>query len=58
MLVEYAIGARRLWPAAAAIVVAMFSVTLAPQGLIALAPLLVGARAVARIDPRPTRDDG
>ena len=32
-----------------AIVVAVFSVTLAPQGLIALAPLLVGARAVARI---------
>jgi arabinosyltransferase A len=47
VLVEYAIGARRLWPAAAAIVVATFTVTLAPQGLIALAPLLVGARAVA-----------
>ncbi|CAN5275242.1 arabinosyltransferase domain-containing protein [soil metagenome] len=45
-LVEYAIGTRRLWPAAAAIIVAVFSVTLAPQGLIALAPLLVGARAV------------
>jgi arabinosyltransferase A len=49
MLVESAIATRRLWPAAAAIVVAVFSVTLAPQGLIALAPLLVGARAVARI---------
>ena len=49
VLVEYAIGSRRLWPAAAAIIVAMFSVTLAPQGLIALAPLLVGARAVATI---------
>jgi len=48
VLVEYAIGARRLWPAAAAIVVVAFTVTLAPQGLIALAPLLVGARAVAR----------
>lgn len=48
-LVEYAIGARRLWPAAAAIVVAVFSVTLAPQGLIALAPLLVGARAIAGV---------
>jgi arabinosyltransferase A len=49
MLVESAIATRRLWPAAVAIVVAVFSVTLAPQGLIALAPLLVGARAVARI---------
>ena len=46
VLVEYSIGARRLWPAAAAIIVAMFSVTLAPQGLIALAPLLVGARGI------------
>jgi arabinosyltransferase A len=49
VLVEYAIGARRVWPAAAAIVVATFSVTLAPQGLIAVAPLLVGARAVVKI---------
>lgn len=49
MLVENAIGTRRLWPAAVAITVAVFSVTLAPQGLIALAPLLVGARAVARV---------
>ncbi|MCT7661592.1 arabinosyltransferase domain-containing protein [Mycobacterium sp. CPCC 205710] len=49
MLVENAIGTRRLWPAAAAIVIAMFCVTLAPQGLIALAPLLVGARAVAAV---------
>jgi arabinosyltransferase A len=49
MLVENAVGTRRLWPAAAAIVIAMFSVTLAPQGLIALAPLLVGARPIARI---------
>ncbi len=48
MLVENAIGTRRLWPAAAAIIVAVFSVTTAPQGLIALAPLLVGARAIAR----------
>ena len=48
VLVENAIGTRRLWPAAAAIVVAMFSVTTAPQGLIALAPILVGARAIAR----------
>jgi arabinosyltransferase A len=49
ILVENAVGTRRLWPAAAAIVIAMFAVTLAPQGLIALAPLLVGARAIARI---------
>ena len=49
VLVENAIATRRLWPAAVAIVVAVFSVTLAPQGLIALAPLLVGARAVAGI---------
>jgi arabinosyltransferase A len=47
VLVEYSIGARRLWPAALAIVVATFSLTLAPQGLIALAPLLVGSRAIA-----------
>jgi arabinosyltransferase A len=49
VLMENAIGTRRSWPAAIAIIVAVFSVTLAPQGLIALAPLLVGARAVARI---------
>ncbi len=48
-LTENSIGMRRLWPAAAAIVVAVFSVTLAPQGLIALAPLLVGARAIGQI---------
>ena len=49
MLVEWTVGSRRLWPVAVAVVVAMFTVTLAPQGLIALAPLLVGARAVWRI---------
>ena len=49
MLVEWTIGTRRLWPVAVAVIVAMFTVTLAPQGLIALAPLLVGARAVWRI---------
>jgi arabinosyltransferase A len=48
-LVEYSIVTRRLLPYAVAIVIAAFSVTLAPQGLIAVAPLLVGARAVARI---------
>ncbi len=49
VLVERAVGTRQLWPAAIAIIVAMFSVTLAPQGLIAIAPLMVGARAIARI---------
>lgn len=48
-LVEYAIGARRIAPAAVAVIVAAFTVTLAPQGLIALAPLLVGARAVVQV---------
>ncbi|OBK76629.1 arabinosyltransferase domain-containing protein [Mycobacterium sp. 1274761.0] len=48
VLVENAIGTRRLWPAAVAIVIAVFSATTAPQGLIALAPILVGARAIAR----------
>jgi arabinosyltransferase A len=57
-LVEYAIGTRRLLPYAIAIVVAAFSVTLAPQGLIAVAPLLVGARAVVRIVRRRRPVDG
>jgi arabinosyltransferase A len=58
VLVEYAIGTRRLWPACAAIVVAALSVTTAPQGLIALAPLLVGARAIARIIGRRRAAEG
>ncbi|MGY4708064.1 arabinosyltransferase domain-containing protein [Mycolicibacterium sp. CBM1] len=57
ILVENAIATRRLLPAAIAIIVAVFSVTLAPQGLIAIAPLLVGARAVAQmIRSRRTAD--
>ncbi len=48
-LVENSVATRRLWPTAVALVVAVFSMTLAPQGLIALAPLLVGARAIARV---------
>lgn len=48
-LVEISVARRILWPTALAIVIAVFSVTLAPQGLIALAPLLVGARAVTRM---------
>ncbi|HVQ53392.1 MAG TPA: arabinosyltransferase domain-containing protein, partial [Mycobacterium sp.] len=58
MLLENTIATRRLWPAAVAIIVAVFSVTLAPQGLIALAPLLVGARAVARIIGSRRASDG
>ncbi|MBJ7384097.1 MAG: arabinosyltransferase domain-containing protein, partial [Mycolicibacterium sp.] len=49
MLMETAIGTRRLWPVALAVVIVVFSVTLAPQGLVVLAPLLVGSRAVSRI---------
>ena len=58
MLVEWTVGSRRLWPVAVAVVVAMFTVTLAPQGLIALAPLLVGARAVWRIIAARRPTDG
>ncbi len=58
MLVERTIATRRLTPAAAAIVVAVFSATLAPQGLVAAAPLLVGARAITRIIGRRRATDG
>ncbi|WP_197379138.1 arabinosyltransferase domain-containing protein [Mycolicibacterium mengxianglii] len=57
-LIENSIGTRRLWPAAVAVVVAVFCVTLAPQGLVAVAPLLVGARAVARIVGARRADTG
>ena len=56
--VEATIATRRLVPTALAIVVAVFSVTLAPQGLVALAPLLVAARPVARIIGRRRGADG
>ena len=49
MLVETAIATRRLVPAAVAIVVAMLTATVAPQGLIAIAALLTGARPIAQI---------
>lgn len=49
ILVERAVGTRQLWPYAAGIVVAVFSVTLAPQGLVAVAPLLVGARQITHM---------
>ena len=58
MLVEITVASRRLAPTALAIVVAVFSVTLAPQGLVAVAPLLVGSRAVARIIGRRRSSDG
>lgn len=58
ILVENAIATRRLLPAALAVVVAVFSVTLAPQGLIALAPILVGARGVARVISSRRVSDG
>ncbi|MBX7448582.1 arabinosyltransferase domain-containing protein [Mycolicibacterium sp. 3033] len=58
MLVEWTLGTRRLWPSAVAIVIAMFAVTLAPQGLVALAPLLVGARGITRIVSGRRRTDG
>ena len=58
MLVENAIATRRLVPAAVSIVVASLTATLAPQGLIAIAALLTGARAIARIISRRRPADG
>ncbi|OBI53798.1 arabinosyltransferase [Mycobacterium kyorinense] len=58
VLAESAIATRRLVPAAVAIVVAMLTATLAPQGLIGIAALLTGARAIARIIARRRATDG
>ncbi|MBV9353685.1 MAG: arabinosyltransferase domain-containing protein, partial [Mycobacterium sp.] len=58
VLVERAIARRALAPAAVAIVVAMLTTTLAPQGLIAVAALLTGARAIARVIRRRQATDG
>lgn len=58
MLVERAIALRRLAPAAVAIIVALLTTTLAPQGLIAVAALLTGARAVAQAIRRRRATDG
>lgn len=58
MLVERSIALQRLAPAAVAIVVAVLTVTLAPQGLIAVAALLTGARAIATIIRRRRGRDG
>jgi arabinosyltransferase A len=58
MLVERAIALRRLAPAAVAIIVALLTATLAPQGLIAVAALLTGARAIAQTIRRRRATDG
>jgi arabinosyltransferase A len=58
MLVENAIATRRLVPAAVAIMVATLTATLAPQGLIAVAALLTGAREIARLIVRRRAADG
>ena len=58
MLVETAIATRRLVPAAVAIIVAMLTATVAPQGLIAIAALLTGARPIAQIIMRRRATDG
>jgi arabinosyltransferase A len=58
MLVERAIALRRLAPAAVAIIVAGLTATLAPQGLIAVAALLTGARAIAQAIRRRRATDG
>jgi arabinosyltransferase A len=58
VLVETSIATRRLLPAAAAIIVATLTATLAPQGLIAVAALLAGAREIARIIARRRDADG
>ncbi|OBG35710.1 arabinosyltransferase domain-containing protein [Mycobacterium sp. E3198] len=58
MLVERAIALRAIAPAAVAVFVAMLSAALAPQGLIAVAALLTGARAVAQAIRRRRATDG
>src|ERR1700742_1878091 len=57
VLVETAIATRRLVPAAVAIIVAMLTATVAPQGLIAIAALLTGARPIAQIIMRRKATD-
>ncbi|MBY0441097.1 MAG: arabinosyltransferase, partial [Mycobacteriaceae bacterium] len=58
ILVEHTIATRRLVPTALAIIVAMLTATLAPQGLIALAPLLAGARGIAAVMAKRRETDG
>ncbi|AXN52721.1 putative arabinosyltransferase A [Mycobacterium marinum] len=57
-LVERAIALSRLASAAIAIIVAMLTATLAPQGLIAVAALLTGARVIAGIIRKRRGTDG
>ncbi|MBW0014390.1 arabinosyltransferase domain-containing protein [Mycobacterium sp.] len=58
VLVERAIAIGGVAPAAVAIIVAMLAAALAPQGVIAVAPLLTGARAIARTIQRRRATDG
>ncbi|OBK98684.1 arabinosyltransferase [Mycobacterium asiaticum] len=58
ILVERSIALGRLAPATLAIIVAALTATLAPQGLIAVAALLTGARAIAQIVRRRRTTDG
>ncbi len=58
VLVERSVALGRLAPAAVAIIVATLTATLAPQGLIAVAALLTGARAIAQVIRRRRATDG
>ncbi len=58
VLVEHTIATRRLAPAAVAIMVATLTAALAPQGLIAVAALLAGARAIAAVITARRATDG
>lgn len=55
--VEQAIATRRLLPAALAALVAGFTLALAPQGVIAIAVLIVGARPMLRVLLERSRED-
>ncbi|MCX6468771.1 MAG: arabinosyltransferase domain-containing protein [Corynebacteriales bacterium] len=56
--VEQAIGTRRLLPAALATGAAGLTLALAPHGVIAVAVLVAGARAMVEVVLRRRRDDG
>lgn len=58
VLVERTVATRRLAPTALAIIIAVFTVTLAPHGLIALAPLLTASRAIEAVIRRRRFADG
>ncbi|MDH6245451.1 arabinosyltransferase domain-containing protein [Mycobacterium sp. OTB74] len=58
VLIERAIGSRRLTPAALAIIAAAFTLGIQPTGLIAVAALLAGGRPVLRILVRKRREVG